>query len=77
MNWYSFAGVIALLIFLVGCGFIVLWAILNMIIRDRQIKDVKDFIKKELRRVIVETTSECMDILPEKILEAKKTIEGE
>lgn len=77
MNWYSFAGAISLLIFLVGCGFIVVWVVLNMIIRDRQIKDVEDFIKKELRRVIVETTSECMDILPEKILEAKKTIEGE
>ena len=77
MNWYSFAGMISLLIFLVGCGFIVLWMVLNMIIRDRQIKDIEVFIKKELRRVIVETTSECMDILPEKILEAKKTIEGE
>lgn len=77
MNWYSFAGTISLLIFLVGCGFIVVWVVLNMIIRDRQIKDVEVFIKKELRRVIVETTSECIDILPEKILEAKKTIEGE
>lgn len=77
MNWYSFAGAVCLLIFLVGCGLIVLWTVMNMLIHDRQIKDIENFITKEVKRIIVDTTSECMDILPEKILEAKKTIEGD
>ena len=77
MNWYSFAGAVSLLIFLIGVALLVLWYVMSMIVRDRQLKDIKQFIREEGKRLIVETMSECMDILPEKILEAKKTIEGE
>lgn len=77
MNWYSFAGVVSLLIFLIGGALLVLWYAMSTIVRDRQLKDIKQFIREEGKRLIVETMSECMDILPEKILEAKKTIEGE
>lgn len=77
MNWYSFAGAVGLLIFLIGVALLVLWYVMSMIVRDRQLKDIKQFIREEGKRLIVETMSECMDILPEKILEAKKTIEGE
>lgn len=77
MNWYSFAGVVCLLIFLIGVGLLVLWYIMAMIVRDRQLKDIKQFIREEGKKLAVESISECMDIIPEKILEVKKTIEGE
>ena len=77
MNWYSFAGAVCLLVFLAGVGLLVLWHVMSMIVHDRQLKDIKQFIREEGKKLMVETVSECMDILPEKILEAKKTIEGE
>lgn len=77
MNWYSFAAVVSLLIFVVCAGLLILRDVINTINRDRQLKDIKRFIREEGKKIMVETVSECMDILPEKILEAKKTIEGE
>lgn len=44
--------------------------------RDRIEWDERQLIRK-LHNMLFEVTVECMDILPEKILEAKKTIEGE
>lgn len=31
----------------------------------------------KVKKAMIDATEECMDILPEKIMEAKKTIEGE
>lgn len=44
--------------------------------RDRVEWD-EDRLVRKLHNALFEVTVECMDILPEKILEAKKTIEGE
>ena len=50
-------------------------------LKKRRDKAVMQYISHNIiwkvKKAMIEATEECMDILPEKIMEAKKTIEGE
>lgn len=62
------------------CAIGILFLELHNIMRKRRTEAIENYIDElviRLQKVVVRTVAECMDILPEKILEAKKTIEGE
>ena len=75
MNWYSFAAVVSVLIIGVGVVLLFIWHLFSMVLHDRKMRHIEQFIKKYGKQILVEATSECMDILPEKIQEVKKNIE--
>lgn len=77
MNEYTLGVAIFLTILLSGSVLIFIWSVVSMFIFDRKLKEIEKSVMKCGKKLLVEATSECMDILPEKILEAKKTIEGE
>ena len=77
MDGYALALAIFLTVLLSGSVLIFIWSVVSTSMFDRRLKDIEKSVMKCGKQLIVEATSECMDILPEKILEAKKTIEGE
>lgn len=74
MIQYLYAGGVALIV-----GMILL--ICHHGLKKRRDKDVLQYISHNIiwkvKKAMIEATEECMDILPEKIMEARKTIEGE
>ena len=79
MDWnllIIYSSVIFAMLFLIGVLLLYIHHVLWKKRRDR-IEWDEDRLIRKIHNTLLEVTVECMDILPEKILEAKKTIEGE
>lgn len=76
-QWLAFAAVVCIMIFVTGACLL----LVQHVLKKQRMYEIRSNIAPSLmektKKKLVETTIECMDILPEKILEAKKTIEGE
>ena len=79
MEWqpYILIATIELLTLIVGLILLTVWHHLKL----RQQNKMKAFLARDLifkaKRVMVETLAEAMDIMPEKILEAKRILDDQ
>ena len=75
LKMYIFAGSVAVMGLIAGLILLFVWHGLRM----RQQNRMKSFLARDLihkvKRVMVEGTVECMDIMPEKVTEAKRVLE--
>ena len=76
LDIYLFAGAVALMLLIVGLILLAVWNSFKKKQDYRRFKFIEKFVFNKGREAFVETICECMDIMPEKIEEVKKTIEG-
>ena len=79
MDWqmlFVYTGLVCSMLCLVGIILLEVHYSIWKRKKDR-IEWSEDQLVRKIHNMLFEVTVECMDILPEKILEAKKTIEGE
>ena len=75
-NPYLFAGAVMIMALIVGLILLFVWNHFCKKQDYRKIRFIEKFVFTKGREAFVETICECMDIMPEKIEEVKKTIEG-
>ena len=72
---YIFAGIILLGLLIVGLILLLVWNSFKKKQDYRKFKFIEKFVFNKGREAFVEMICECMDIMPEKIQEVKRSID--
>lgn len=75
MDQYLFVGVVFLLWIIAGVVLIAVWAAFKQRLDIRKLRQMERFLMSKGKKLMVDTMCECMDTLPDKISEVKRTIE--
>lgn len=78
MEWtpWMIMGAILLDMLVVGVVLLLIWHRMQRKAIEKKMRFLEKLILTKGKAAIVQVMSECLDILPEKILEVKQTIEG-
>ena len=74
---YIFAGAVVLTLLVAGIILILVWSAMRSRHEKRQMRFVEKMRMHRCKQIMVDAMSECMDILPDKILEVKQCIDEE
>ena len=77
MDQYIFAGAVSLMALVVGLILLYTWHVMRRSLDNRKMRFLERFVMNRGKRAVIEVMSECMDMMPEKIMEAKRAIDEE
>lgn len=77
MDQYVFAGAVSLMALVVGLILLCTWHGMKRNLDNRKMRFLERFVMNRGKRAVIEVMSECMDMMPEKIMEVKRIIDEE